>query len=117
MSRAALLPPSPPAQSTIMLGDNNLDTPRLRILPLAPPRWSLGLLRPNVVHLQETEDGQPKRVNVDDHMACVAVAPCRLLLVDQAFLSLLGVKAELCSACRSVAQHVYGQYWAGFPVQ
>ena len=114
MSPATLLCPSPLAKSTIMLGDSTLDTARLRILPLAPPRWSLELLRPNVVHLQETEDAQPKRVNVDDLMACIAVAPCRLLLAEQALLSLLEVKAEVCPECRLVAQNVYGLYWAGF---
>lgn len=113
MSPATLLSPSPLAKSTMNSGGGTLDTVRLRILPLAPPRWSLELLRPNVAHLQETEDGQPRRITVDDQMACIAVAPCRSLLADQAFLSLLRVKAEVCPECKAVAHHMHRLNWAG----
>jgi hypothetical protein len=114
MSPATLLSPSPLAPSTITVRDAALDTARLRILPLAAPRWSLELLRLNVLHIQETEDGQPRRVNLGDQIARIAPAPCRALLTDQAFRSALGAGVEVCSECKLVAQLVYGQDWAGF---
>lgn len=114
MSPTALLSPSPLAQSTITLPHNTFDTATLRVLPVGAPRWSAELLCPDVVHLQETEDGQPRRVAIDNQIVRTAPAPCRALLTDHELTSPLGVGIDVCPECRSIAELMHGQAWAGF---
>jgi hypothetical protein len=114
MSPTILLSPSPLALSTITLRGNAFDTGRLRILPVAAPRWSRAILRANMLHLQETEDGQPRRVTVNNQVARIAPAPCRALLADHSLRSPLGVGADVCSECKMIAELVHGRDWAGF---
>lgn len=114
MSPTILLSPSPLAPSTITLRDTAFDTARLRILPLAVPRWSRAILRANMMHLQETEDGQPRRVTVGNQIARIAPAPCRALLADHSRRSPLDVGADVCAECETIAELVYGRDWAGF---
>jgi hypothetical protein len=114
MSPTILLSPSPLAPSTIVLRRNAFDTTRLRILPIAAPRWARAILRADVVHLQETEDGQPRRVTVNNQVARIAPAPCRAALEDNSLRSPLGVGADICPECEMIAGLVHGREWAGF---
>lgn len=114
MSPTILLSPSPLALSTIALRGNAFDTARLRIVQLAAPRWSRAIVRANTMHLQETEDGQPRRVVVNNLVARIAPAPCRALLADCSIRSPLGVGADVCPECETIAELVHGRDWAGF---
>lgn len=114
MSPTTLLSPSPLAPSTITLRGNAFDTARLRILPPAAPRWSRAFLHSSLVHLQETEDGQPRRVPIGDQIVRIAPAPCRALLANHSFPSPLDVEVDVCPKCREIAELLHGQDWAGF---
>ena len=114
MSPTILLSPSPLAPSIVTMRGNAFDTARLRILPPAAPQWSPAILRSNMVHLQETEDGQPRKVAIGNHIARIAPAPCRALLSDHSFPSPLDVGADVCPECKAIAELLHGQDWAGF---
>jgi len=86
------------------------DIARLRVLPSARPCWLLGLVQPNVHHLLETGDGQPRRVTFGDHDFLVAPDPCRALLTGPA-MSSPAWTGQVCSDCEVVAELVYGLDW------
>lgn len=107
MSPAILASPPSLIPSTIAFPVSTVDIARVRILLPVAPRWSLGLLHPTVVHLQETEDGEPRRANVDGRVVRVAPAPCHAFLVDQGF-PLHGIETDVCPTCNSIAELVHG---------
>jgi hypothetical protein len=112
MSTAALLAPPTMDAPTLITSAHVTNTARLRVLPTTGPCWFRGLARPDVVHLLETEDGQPRRVKVDGRAFPVAPAPCRAFLLGRGLPSPILVGTAVCSECKVVAEFVHGLDWA-----
>jgi hypothetical protein len=92
-----------------------IDTASLRVLPLTNPYWLRAIAKPNVAHLQETEDGQPREVQTDGRRSRVAPAPCRTLLSNLPVLSLRAEGLTICLQCRGIAELIHGVNWARCP--
>lgn len=66
--------------------------------------WFRGLVNPRYLHLLETEDGQPRTLEVDGHI--VGVAVCRAWLTGEAMdldVTVAGA-ARVCAACAAIAR-------------
>jgi hypothetical protein len=73
----------------------------LRVLPVAHPSWFRGLVNPRYLHLLETEDGQPRMLDIRGH--AVGVAVCHAWLTGTAEDSPALTGALVCGVCRKVA--------------
>jgi hypothetical protein len=73
------------------------------VLPVAPTQWFRGLVNPRYLHLLETEDGQPRTLDVNGHT--VGIAVCRAWLTGAALDIDTAVPAgvQVCGSCRAVA--------------
>lgn len=67
------LPHPPPDQARTSAPRASLDTIQLRIVPAAQPTWCPGLIRPGIVHLLSTRDGQARTVELDGQPILVGV--------------------------------------------
>jgi hypothetical protein len=102
-STAGLHPPGVPAQRRL-----------LPVLPAGPARWFRGLVNPRYLHLLETEDGQPRTLEVQSGI--VGIAVCRAWLTGTALDIDTGPGAELvvpnglvvCGPCQLVAIDLHG---------
>lgn len=75
----------------------------LRVLPIGPAQWFRGLVNPRYLHLLETEDGQPRTLDVNGHP--VGIAVCRAWLTGVALDIDTAVPAGVlvCGSCGAVA--------------
>lgn len=106
MSTATLHAP-PPLNATTPPGPMT-DIASLRLLPLVGPLWLRGLVRPEFVHLLETEDGQARRVKVHERTFLVAPAPCRVFLTGRALRPQVSADIVICPECQRIAELVHG---------
>jgi hypothetical protein len=77
-----------------------IDTVTLPALPTAIPEWYRGLIRPQCIHLTDTEDGEPRTVHFGSHTA--GVAPCGTLLGGDPLPAPFTPDADVCPACRDI---------------
>lgn len=81
----------------------------LRVLPVAPAQWFRGLVNPRYLHLLETEDGQPRTLDVNGHTVGIAVCRAWLTGVALDIDTARDIDTEVpagvlvCGSCRAVA--------------
>jgi hypothetical protein len=101
---------TPSEQARINASQASLDTIQLRIVPAAPPMWRPGLIRPGIVHLLSTRDGQPHTVELDGQPVRVGVCGVAVASPTAALepTSLPGTSGlPRCARCEDAYQDLY----------